>query len=408
MKISLVNKKSVIIALGIGIIITATLGGSFYIGYTRGLAVPKVVSLDLKNIDATSTVDFNIFWQAWSIIKDSALDGESVDNKDLVYGAIRGLVDSLGDPHSVFMTPDNAKKFQDDISGSFGGVGMEIGKKDGQIVVIAPLKDTPADRAGIMANDKILKIDETETASLNVDQAVKLIRGTIGTEVKLLMFRDTWDKARELVIKRADIQMPTLTFEIKDSNLAYIQLNTFNEKAPRLFFDAVQKARAVNAKGIILDLRDNPGGYLEVAVNLAGYFMDSGKVVVSERYRTGEEDKFRSAGNGELKDLPVIVLINGGSASASEILAGALRDIIKAKLVGEKTYGKGTVQTLQSLSDGSSIKITVANWVLPNGTIIEKNGLLPDIEIKLSEDDIKNQKDPQLDKAIEELKKEIM
>src|SRR3989344_236780 len=392
MKISFVNKKSIIVAISASVIVIAGLGGSFYIGYTRGLAVPKVVSLDLKNIDATSTVDFNIFWQAWSIIKDTALKGESANNKDLVYGAIRGLVDSLGDPHSVFMTPDNAKRFQDDIAGSFGGVGMEIGKKDSNIVVIAPIKDTPADRAGIMANDRILKIDDTITDQLDVDQAVKLIRGTIGTEVKLLMYRDTWNKAKELIIKRADIQMPTLTFETKDGNLAYIQLNTFNEKAPRFFFDAVQKVRAINAKGIILDLRDNPGGYLEVAVNLAGYFMDSGKVVVSERYRTGEEEKFRSNGNGELKGLPVVILVNGGSASASEILAGALRDITKAKLIGEKTYGKGTVQTLQSLSDGSTIKITVANWVLPSGTIIEKNGLLPDIEVALSEDDLNNKK----------------
>ena len=401
------NKKSILLATGAGLLILMALGGSFYVGYTRGLAEPKVVSLDLKNIASTSTVDFNTFWQAWGIIKDKALKGEQVGNQELVYGAIRGLINSLDDPHSVFLAPSDAKQFQDDINGSFGGVGMEIGKKDGSLVIVAPLKDTPADAAGLRANDRILKIDDTVTDELDVEQAVKLIRGQVDTIVTLSIFRDGWSAAKEFKLIRAMIDVPTLNFEIKEGNLAYLQLNTFNEKAPRLFYEALQKATEARAQGIILDLRDNPGGYLEVAVNLAEYFVDNGRVIVSERYRTGKEDQFKSSGSGALKGLPIVILINGGSASAAEILAGALRNLDNAKLIGENTFGKGTVQILQSLSDGSTLKVTVANWVLPDGTIIEKNGLKPDIEVKLTDDDIKNKKDPQLDTAIAELKKEI-
>lgn len=401
------HKKQIIIATVAGVVILVALGGSFYVGYTRGLAVPRVVSLDLKNIASTSTVDFNTFWQAWGIIKDKALRGEQVANQELVYGAIRGLINSLDDPHSVFLTPSDAKQFQDDINGSFGGVGMEIGKKDGNLVVVAPLKNTPAEAAGLRANDRILKIDDTVTDELDVEQAVKLIRGQINTVVTLSIFREGWSAAKEFKLTRTTIDVPTLKFEMKEGNLAYIQLNTFNEKAPKLFYDALQQATVAHARGIILDLRDDPGGYLEVAVNLAGYFVDNGKVIVSERYRTGKEDQFKATSNGQLKGLPIVVLVNGGSASASEILAGALRDLDNAKLIGENTFGKGTVQILESLSDGSTLKITVANWVLPSGIIIEKNGLKPDIKVTLTDDDIKNKKDPQLNAAIAELQKQI-
>lgn len=405
--IASLHKKQIIIATIAGLIILAGLSGSFFVGYRQGLTVPREVTVDLKNIDASSTVDFNLFWQAWQIIKEQALKGETTANKELVYGAIRGLVNSLGDPHSVFLTPGDAKQFQDDIGGTFSGVGMEIGKKNGNLVVIAPLKDTPADKAGIRPNDRVLKIDDTYTDELDVEQAVKLIRGVSGTEVILQILRDGWDAVKEFKLTRTQIEVPTVEFEIKGDNSAYIKLNTFNEKAPQLFYDALQKAGQANARGIILDLRNNPGGYLEVAVNIAGYFVPRGKVVVSEKFRTGKIDEFKSVGKGELKSVPVIILINGGSASASEILAGALRDINKSKLVGEKTFGKGTVQTLNSLTDGSTIKVTVANWVLPSGVIIEKDGLKPDIEVKISDEDIKNGKDPQLEAAIAEMKKEI-
>ncbi len=401
------------IALGAvaGLIFIFALVASFYGGFTYGEKQPRLVQLSIGNATTSeggsSEADFNIFWQAWNLIRAKALKGGEVSDKTMIYGAIRGLVDSLGDPHSVFFTPEDGKQFNDDISGTFSGVGLEIGKKDGNLVVIAPLKGTPADQAGLRPDDQILKIDDTYTTDMEVDQAVKLIRGAEGTTVTLLMFREGWDQAKIFPLKRQKIDIPTVEFSMKNKDIAYIKLNTFNEKAPQLFYTALNDASNKGARGIILDLRNDPGGYLEVAVDLAGYFLDKNTLVVSEKYRTGQTDEFKSRGNGDLKNIPVVVLVNGGSASASEILAGALHDQNKTKLIGEKTFGKGTVQIVENLTDGAEVKLTVANWVLPSGVIIEKNGIAPDIEVKISDDDRKAGKDPQLDKAIEEVTKEL-
>lgn len=389
----------------------ASLVGSFYAGYSYGLDQPKIVRLEgLQNVEPPSgtaeNVDFNIFWQAWEIIKNKTLTGKDAKDIDLVYGSIRGLVNSLNDPHSVFFPPEDSKKFEDDIKGEFGGVGMEIGKKNGNLVVIAPLKNTPAEKAGLKPQDKILKVDDTFTNDLDVDQAVKIIRGPAGSEVKLLILRDSWEEPKEFKVTRATISIPTLDLEMK-GDIAVVRLYNFNSQAPEKFYDAMVRAAQNKATGIVLDLRNNPGGFLEVAVHLAGWFLEPNKLVVGEQYRSGERDEFKSNGNGALKNIPVVVLVNEGSASASEILAGALRDQRKIKLVGEKTFGKGTVQTLEKLTDGSTLKITVANWVLPSGLIIEKNGLEPDVKVKLTEEDAKNGRDPQLDKALEILKAEL-
>lgn len=388
----------------------AILGGAaFYFGYQNGIRNPReVVIKGITNIgDEDVKADFSIFWEAWQKIRDEHIEGAKADEKKMVYGAVSGMVDSLKDPNTIFLPPDDSKKFNEDISGAFGGIGAEIGIRNEQLVIVAPLKDTPAERAGLKSGDKILKIGEKVTIGLDVNEAVKLIRGPVGEKVVLTILRADTENPKEVTIVREIIKIPTLDVEIKDGNLAHVKLHSFNENAPYEFYKAVIKAASYGAQGIILDLRNNPGGFLEVAVNIAGWFLDRGATVVAEEFKSGEKKIFRANGNGALKDVPTVILVNGGSASASEILAGALRDHLGIKLVGEKTFGKGTVQELYELRDSSALKITIAHWLLPGGQLIEKNGLMPDIEIKLTEKDIEGKKDPQLDKAIEVLRQEI-
>ena len=287
------------------------------------------------------------------------------------------------------MSPKKNEKFQEDIQGNFGGIGAEIGVKKNQLMVIAPLKDTPASRAGLKSGDKIFKINATSTEGMAVDEAVQLIRGPKKSEVILTIFRDGWDQTQDFKIIRDTILIPTLDYSMKDDNIAYFQLYSFNANAEQLFYQSVAKALlSEGARGMILDLRDNPGGYLDVAVNLAGWFVPRGTLVVKEESSAGVLQELKASGNAALVKFPVVVLINGGSASASEILAGALRDNIP-------------------LRDNSYLKLTIAHWVLPSGKILENGGLDPDIEVKRTDDDIKNERDPQLDKAMEVLKSEI-
>ena len=277
-------------------------------------------------------------------------------------------------------------------------------------MVIAPLKGNPAEAVGLKAGDKIFGIDGKPTDSLDVNEAVKKIRGEIGTAVVLTVFRDGWEKTEDFKIVRANIVIPTLETEFIEfggKKMARISLFAFNQNAPLGFYKEVLGASLNGAEGLILDLRNNPGGFLEVAINLAGWFVNKGEIVVSEKFRSGTGDVFRADGNQALKDAPVVILVNKGSASASEILAGALRAIRGTKLIGANTFGKGTVQELRSLSDNSKIKLTIANWVLPDGTIISEDGLVPDYKVEISDEDVKNKLDSQLEKAKEVLLQEM-
>lgn len=389
--------------LAAGIII----GGVGFSGYRLGVMRPETVLVKgVTNIenDPKVTADFSVFWEAWSRIKDEALKGPELKARDMTYGAIAGLVKSLDDPNSVFFPPADAQKFEEDVTGNFGGIGAEIGEREETIVVIAPLKDSPAEKAGIRSGDKILKVDEKTTAGMRVMDAVKIIRGPIGTAVVLNTFREGWEKPKDVKIVRDTILVPTMEWKMLPGHVGYIRVMSFNENAPRLFYRGVKELLTEGVNGLILDVRDDPGGFLEVAVNLAGWFMEKGSVVVTEEFRSDASEPkqvFRANGNAVLAPIPMVVLVNQGSASASEILAGALRDNRGAKLVGEKTFGKGTVQELKRLHDGSSMKLTIAHWLLPKGDLIEKNGIKPDYEVKLSDEDIKNKKDTQLLKAQE-------
>ncbi|HUX35840.1 MAG TPA: S41 family peptidase [Candidatus Paceibacterota bacterium] len=406
---SIFDKKSGLVIIA-GIAAVAFIASGFAIGYKYGKMFPQTVEVkDVSNATEgqPSSVDFGTFWQTWQIIGQNYLNASKIKSQDEVYGAIDGLVKSLNDPYSVFLPPQQNEKFQEDVQGNFGGIGVEIGMKKNQLVVVAPLKDTPGMRAGLKPGDMILKINATSTDGLSIDEAVNLIRGPENTDVTLNIFRDGWDKPRDFKITRATIMVPTLDMTMESGNIAYIQLYQFNANASYLFSNAANKALSQGAKGIVLDLRNNPGGYLDVAVDLGGWFLPKQTLIVKEESGTGDTQSLYAEGNGALKNIPVVVLINGGSASASEILAGALRDDRGVKLIGEKSFGKGTVQQLIPLRDGSTIKLTIAHWVLPSGKILENGGLDPDVEVKMTDDDIANKKDPQLDKALEVLRGEI-
>ncbi len=404
------NKTLVVCGIVLASVVLICAGA--YLGYSYGSATPKnIVIKGVSNLESSgevkTDVDFSVFWQAWDLLKRNHIEGANLKDKDLMYGAISGMIDAAKDPHTVFLSPDDSKKFEQDIQGEFGGIGAELGVKDDYIVVIAPLEDTPAMRAGLKAGDKILEINGKTILKANVNDVVKQIRGEVGTQVTLGILSDGNTKIHDVTLTRATISVPTLKWKMEDNGIAYVQLFSFNEQAPYLFYKAATGMMLGNVKGIVFDLRNNPGGYLEVAVNLAGWFFDKNTLVVSEEPRNGSEIKFTANGNGVFKDVPIVVLVNKGSASASEILAGALRDNRKVKLIGEQTFGKGTVQDLENLKDGSQIKMTIARWVMPSGNIIMDSGLKPDIEVKITDKDIEAGKDPQLDRALLEVQKMI-
>lgn len=398
------KNKNLILSVLIAVIVA---GGIFYVGFRTGLNANVPVISTLDNASTTNfSADTSVLWETVKAVKDNYYDIKNISDKDILYGAAKGILDSLNDPYSVFFTPTDSQKFSQDLNGNFGGVGMEIGIRNSQVVVIAPLKGNPAEAVGLKAGDQILKVDDKSTSGMNVDSAVKLIRGEVGTEVILSIFREGWKAPKDFKITRASIQVPTLDWEMKEDKIAYIQLYNFNANASSLFYNAALSSLIQGAKGMILDLRNNPGGYLDVAVNIAGWFLDRGAVVVKENFRSGDENVLVAMGPGALTNLPVVVLVNGGSASASEILAGALQDQRGIKLIGEKTFGKGSVQEIQDFSDGSSAKISIAEWLTPKGRHINKKGIDPDIEIKIDPNSTSTT-DIQLNKALEAIKAEI-
>jgi len=355
-------------------------------------------SLDGKS--DSSGVDFDIFWESWKLLEDNYVGKDKINRQDLVYGAAAGLVKSLNDPYTVFFTPTESKKFLEDVSGSFSGIGAEVGIKKGQLLIISPLKDSPAERADLRAKDRILKIDDKSTLDLTIEEAVGLIRGEKGTIVNLLVDRDGFEKLKEFKIKRDTIKIPVIKYEVKNG-VAVVSMYSFNQELSSEFRKVSKEIINSGVKKLVIDLRNNPGGYLDVAQEIASYFLPLGKVITIESYANDDKDYLRSRGYDLFKDFKVVVLINSGSASASEILAGALRDNLGYKLIGEKSYGKGSVQEVKDLKDGSSIKVTIAKWLTPNGTAINEVGLEPDIKVEVTEKDIEKKYDAQLEKAIE-------
>ena len=358
-------------------------------------------------------LDLTMMWKVKDRLQQMYLDKEKIDNKNMVYGAISGMVASLGDPYTVYLPPKENKSANEDLAGEFGGVGIQLGFKDKTVSVMAPLPKTPADKAGVKAGDLILRIIDKEknvdkdTAGMALDEAVTLIRGKVGTEVTLKLFREEQKETFDVVLKRDNIVVPSLELEWKQEGskkVAWVKLYKFTEQLytdwPDLVSKISEEKTKGNVAGVILDLRNNPGGYLQASVLVASDFIGEG-VIVKQQSSDGKTESYEvDKSRRKLLSDKLVVLVNGGSASASEILAGAIRDYGRGKLVGEKTFGKGTVQQPEDFSDGSGLHVTVAKWLLPKGSNIHKDGIIPDIEVKYKPED---KEDMQLKKAIEVL-----
>jgi len=399
-----------------GFALLVVFAAGLYLGHTSGALADPAPGVVGQDEGRPEKVDFSLFWQAWKLIDQKYVTDNGnttttavVSDQEKVYGAIAGLVQSLGDPYSIFLPPEENKKFEEEISGNFSGVGMEIGTKAGVLTVIAPLSGSPASRAGVLAGDKILRIGETLTVGLSADEAVNLIRGPAGTTVNLTLSRGEDDKAKvvELAIKREVITIPTIEAKLLPEGVFLIRLFNFSAISANLFRDALRQFVLSGSDKLILDLRGNPGGFLEASVEMASWFLPAGRVVLVEKHGEGSEDKtYRSHGYDIFNDqLKMAILVDRGSASASEILAGALREHGVARLVGEKTFGKGSVQELVPLPDNSSLKLTIAKWYTPQGHSISQNGLVPDLEVKMEETDLTAGRDPQLAAAVDLLLK---
>lgn len=399
-KASLKKAVSVGIALIIVFFLGVQIGGR---GLGGSIKHPNVA------VETITDKDFAPFWKVWKTLDQKYVAATSTTQQDKIWGAIKGLAGSTGDPYTVFFPPVEAKAFENDIAGNFEGVGMEIGLKEDVLTVIAPLKGSPAEKAGMQTGDKVVKIDEKSTQGLTVDQAIKLIRGSKGTPVTLTVIRDGVAMPLEKKIIRDVIAIPTLETEIKDG-VFVLRLFSFTADSPSLFQTALRKFYQSGTKKLIVDLRGNPGGYLEAAWDMSSWFLPAGKVVVTEDFGGKQEDVvYRSRGYnvfGKDKGDSIIILVNGGSASASEIFAGALREHGVAQLVGTKTFGKGSVQELIKITPETSLKVTVARWLTPNGHNLSANGLIPDVEVKITPKDIESKLDPQLNMAIEILNKQ--
>lgn len=388
----------------------------FGIGYRLGEYQQKQKFYKRLNFEPTEknltsevkkqTIDFSLFWDVWDKLEEKYIDKNKLDSKEMVYGSIKGLVSSLGDPYTFFLTPEENKRSKDDLQGKFEGIGAQLGLKNNRIIIVAPLKNSPSAKAGLMAGDYINKVDGQSTANWTLNEAVSKIRGRKGTKVVLTIERNK--KEKDYPIIRDEINVASVELSFEKNKIAYIKVNQFGDNTEQEWDEAVKEILDKNKKnpitGIILDLRDNPGGYLEGAVYLASEFLSRGKLIVRQESTTYGNKNYYSQRNGQLQQYPLVILINKGSASASEIMAGALRDHKKATLLGEKTFGKGSVQEALDLKEGAGLHLTVAKWILPSGKWINGKGIEPEIKVtnKLSEGNtLTKENDKQLEKAIE-------
>lgn len=362
----------------------------FCIGFFAGgtLTVKDLVSNDEGEVEITKVIDlysatrsdsveFEKFWTVWNDVKEKYVD-QPVDEVDLFYGAMEGMVSGLDDPHSVFLPPREAKEFASDMSGEFSGIGAELGMREGQLQVIAPLDDSPAMQAGLRSKDVIITINDEDATGLSVHEAVMQIRGPKGTVVQLGVFREGIDGIKKIAITRDDITIPTVVVKDLEDGIAHFRITHFNQETYRQFIKESGRLLENNTKGIVLDLRSNPGGLLISAVDIADAWVEQGPIL-NETFRDNRKQTYSARRTPFLKNIPTVVLVDGGTASGSEIVAGALQDYGIAKIVGQKTYGKGSVQDFEVYDDASALKLTIAKWFTPNGRGIDKEGIEPDI-----------------------------
>lgn len=369
---------------------------------------PNVKIINQTPQDKNISLDFSLFWQTWNLLFDKYFDKKDLDPRKLYYGAIQGMVAAAGDPYTMFLPPQAQKETSDQLGGSFEGVGIELGyNKDKNLVVIAPLKGTPADKAGIKPGDIIAKINGKDASTTSLPDAVNLIRGPKGSQVTLTVIREGADKPLDISITRGTIEVKTVEYSLKTTQsgkkVAYISVSQFGEKTDQEWDEAVTQALADSPQGVIIDLRNNPGGFLDDAVYMASEFLDGG-VVVKEEDSEGNITSSTVSRTGRMLKLPMVVLINKGSASASEIFSGAMQDRGRAILVGDQSFGKGTIQTAMDLPENTGIHITIAKWLTPNSRWIHGIGLTPDVKVDQSGSPTQ---DTQLEKALQVLDTKI-
>ncbi|NMC09085.1 S41 family peptidase [Candidatus Microgenomates bacterium] len=386
--------------------------------FVAGLITGRNVNTDALSFltlkRASEGVNMNRFWSVWDLVAGNYVDSDKVDINKMVDGAIKGMVNSFDDPATVYLNKEETEEFDAASEGKyFEGIGAELGYDNGQIIVVTPIEGSPAKEAGLRPGDYILKVDGYElTSSDTVYDAVAKIRGESGTEVVLTILHKGDSATQDIKITRKEITVPSMTLEFvgEKKDIAYFKVSRFTDTSYNtwvaLWDSKVTEIKKAGVKKIILDLRGNPGGFFDAAIYAADDFLDEGFVISQQRDSEGEVVKYDSKKGGDLTDAKVVVLINSGSASASEILSGALKQSKRATIIGEKTYGKGTAQKIFTLSDGSSLHLTILKWLLPDGTNIDKsNSITPDIEVPLTSDDFKNGVDPQYSKALEEVSK---
>lgn len=349
--------------------------------------------------------NMSLFWDVWDEMKTYYIDESLVQNdKTLVYGAIKGLVGSVNDPYTIFMDPEETKQFEENLNGSLEGIGAELTVEDGFLKVLSPLKNSPAEKAGLIPGDIIFQINGEITGEMNLFDAIMKIRGEKGTDVTLTIIREGVDEPFDVVITRDEITIESVTYELVEENISYISINQFSDDTGVEFDKALQQVILDDPKGLVIDLRYNGGGYLDIAVDILSRLIEGKKVAVQIQTRESEENEMLYLfGDAKLPKLPLVVLVNNGSASAAEILAGAIQDYKRGLIIGETTYGKGSVQEVIYLGDGSSLRMSIAHWLTPNGRDIEDMGITPDRIIELTYEDALDGNDTQLNEAVDYL-----
>lgn len=398
------RRKRVRAAYALGVILVLVVGIFIgrYLVPAADLAPTSPLRFVKVNEGGEREITFPTFWEAWDKLHAKYIDADKLTAEQLFYGAVGGMVRSTGDPYTVFADPKATKQFEETLEGTFFGVGIEIGIRSGLITVIAPLSGSPAEKAGIREGDILVAINkEALSQDSTLDDVVSRIRGPRGSKVTLTVIRKDSKEPQEIEVERQRIEIESVKMEITDG-IAHLTITNFNADTASRFTTLARQATQQNVRGILLDVRNNPGGFLDSAVQIASRFVPEDTLVVTERGKNTTE--YKAKGSSLLTGLPVVVLVNSGSASASEILAGALKDILNAPLVGTKTFGKGSVQEIVKLSDGSSMRVTIAKWFTPSGHNIAEEGIEPTIEV---EQNTETDEDEQLIRAREELTKRL-
>ena len=399
--------RSVLIVFVAIVLVVCAFGGGFVGGNffpaLKPVFVPTPPATPGDNQGGTPTdlqSQFAPFWQAWDLVHQNYVD-QPVDDTKLVQGAIRGMMDALGDPHSGYWTPQETTDANMSMQGEYDGIGAYVDTRGDYLTITKPISGYPAEQAGLQMGDQIIAVDGTDVTGMDPDLVrMTKVMGPAGTDVHLTIHREGVDQPLEFTITRAHIVIPSVTSKMLDNNIAYIQITVFGDNTASNFHDQLSQLMAQNPSGMILDLRDNGGGYLDAGIAIASEFIDHG-VIVTEQYGDGTKDPHNATPGGLATTIPLVVLVNGNTASASEIVSGAIQDDGRGKLVGVLTYGKGSVQNWIPLSDGGTARITIAKWLTPNGRTIDKIGLTPEVVVTMTQDDYTAGRDPQLDAAVQ-------